>query len=398
VTLSGTLTKDLVYYNRTVWSPEGREYVFTDVMAENGWFVVYPPENATFIWTTGFSDMPDDVRDKLRLGDGQIWNQIEDSWYICDKERLHNLLARVGKTYLQPQTYGLSDPGECIQFFKMASERPDMIWVTKDPGSSQGDGIQVNPDIKKMREEWLSDPESPVDRLRCKRVRNSKRKNTLVQQYIIDPLTLEGKKMEIRTYWFITLDPLYVFYYDGTVRLTTRDYKPGEWSDPLIHITNTKQQKLADPNYEQTATERKWQLQDLGKYLVKQGKTDNADTFLKTLKDTLKEYIGTVAQASLPHFRSLKTRDGWDGRFELMGMDVILGSDLRVWMTEIQDGPSMSRDPGTIKEKLIPELLTEMADIILEIDQFSRFGIPPANPLRSPRKWEQLDMDKYKLN
>jgi len=203
--------------------------------------------------------------------------------------------------------------------------------------------------------------------------------------------------MEIRTYWFITLDPLYVFYYDGTVRLTTRDYKADDWSDPLIHITNTKQQKLADPNYEQTASERKWQLEDLGKYLEKQGKTDNAAKFLKTLKDTLKEYIGTVAQASLPHFRSLKTKDGWDGRYELMGMDVILGSDLRVWMTEIQDGPSMSRDPGTIKEKLIPELLTEMADIILEIDQFSRFGIPPANPLRSPRKWEQLDMDKYKL-
>jgi hypothetical protein len=59
--------------------------------------------------------------------------------------------------------------------------------------------------------------------------------------------------MEIRTYWFVTLDPYYVFYHDGTVRLTTRDYKADEWDDPLIHITNTKQQKKADPNYEKTA-------------------------------------------------------------------------------------------------------------------------------------------------
>jgi len=66
-------------------------------------------------------------------------------------------------------------------------------------------------------------------------------------------------------------------------------------------------------------------------------------------------------------------------------------------MTEIQDGPSLSRDPGTIKEKLIPEILTEMADIVLEIDQSQRFGLPLAKPLRSQRRWEQIDLDKYKF-
>jgi len=201
--------------------------------------------------------------------------------------------------------------------------------------------------------------------------------------------------MEIRTYWFITLDPLRVFYHDGTVRLTTRDYKAEDWNDPLIHITNTKQQKLADPNYQNTASERKWTLPDLGQYLQAQGKIEDGAKFLTTLKDTLKDNIGTVARASLPHFLSLKKRGGWDGRYELLGMDVILGNDLRVWMTEIQDGPSLSRDPGTIKEKLIPEILAEMADIILEIDQSARFGIPLSTPLRSQREWEEIDMSKY---
>jgi len=282
-------------------------------------------------------------------------------------------------------------------FFKTAIQHPEMIWVTKEPGSSQGDGITVNPDINTLKEQWLSDPEAAVDNLRCKRLRKTTPKGTLVQQYIIDPLTLDGKKMEIRTYWFITLDPLHVFYHDGTVRLTTRDYKIGDWSDPLIHITNTKQQKKADPNYEKTAAERKWVLEDLGKYLVSQGKATDPDKFLENLRNTLKEYIGTIANAALPHFKSLKPKEGWDGRYELMGMDVILGSDLKVWMTEIQDGPSLSRDPGTIKEKLIPEILVEMADIVLEIDQRERFGVDKSAPLQSPRHWQEIDLTKFKI-
>jgi len=247
-----------------------------------------------------------------------------------------------------------------------------------------------------MRKAWLLDP-ADIENPNCKPSSKSKRGDTLVQQYIIDPLTLEGKKMEIRTYWFITLDPLMVFYHDGTVRLTTRDYKIGDWNDPLIHITNTKQQKKADPNYEKTASERKWELNDLGDYLQSKGKVTDGNKWLIQLKDTLKEYIGTVVQSSIDHFQSLKRGSGWDGRYELLGMDVILGSDLKVWMTEIQDGPSLSRDPGTVKEKLIPIILTEMADIVLEIDQSQRFGLPLSQPPRSMRQWEQIDLDKYKI-
>jgi hypothetical protein len=190
---SKSLTKDLIYWNKTAWSPEGREYTFTDVMGENGWYVVYHPDNATFIWTTGSSDMPKKILQNLRLGNGQIWNQIEDSWAICDKTRLHNLLARVGKTYMQPATYSLTDKAECAAFFKAAQEQPIMVWVTKEPGSSQGDGIIVNPDVNVLRKAWLSDPSAPVDKLQCVGSEKSKRKDTLVQQYILRPLTLEGK-------------------------------------------------------------------------------------------------------------------------------------------------------------------------------------------------------------
>jgi len=54
--------------------------------------------------------------------------------------------------------------------------------------------------------------------------------------------------MEIRTYWVIaSVDPLIVLYRDGTVRLTTQNYQHGDWENPLIHITNTKQQKKSGP-------------------------------------------------------------------------------------------------------------------------------------------------------
>lgn len=87
----------------------------------------------------------------------------------------------------------------------------------------------------------VTDPEKEV---KCKPSRLDK--EFVAQRYILNPLLLNGKKMEIRTYWMIaSLEPFIVLYHDGTVRLTTQDYKKDDWSNPLIHITNTAQQKVS---------------------------------------------------------------------------------------------------------------------------------------------------------
>jgi len=195
----------------------------------------------------------------------------------------------------------------------------------------------------------------------------------------------------------VSVDPLIEVYGDGSGRLTRRYYVNGECNDPMMHITKTKQQKKADPNYEETAVQRKWNLKQLASYLKATQKLDqDPDEWLNSLREKLKERIAICVKASHSQFLALKTRSGWDGRFELMGMDVILDDQLQVWLTEIQDGPSLSLDPG-IKQYVIPNLIRELVDVVMEVDLTLRSNRTLPFPLRSLGEWHQLNLSKYTI-
>jgi len=179
------------------------------------------------------------------------------------------------------------------------------------------------------------------------------------------------------------------------VRLTTRDYSLDDWNNPLIHITNTKQQKSADPDYHLTEHERKWTLEQLGDYLQTKGTISDSKQWINEyLRPKLLHYISLVASAAWPHLMSVKKKKtGWDGRFELLGMDVILDDKLNPWLTEIQMGPGLSRDRG-IKQVILPRMLEELTDIVLEIDYtYRKYGkvgdIATKNWLKVPLSIQQ---------
>jgi len=281
---------------------------------------------------------------------------------------------------------------ECVAFFRHALREPETVWVVKRPGGSQGDDTVVNPDMNALRKEWLVDPNAKESALECKLLTDSN-PNKILQRYIRNPLLLKGKKMEIRTYWIIaSLEPPIALYHDGTVRLTTSNYTDGQWNDPLIHITNTKQQKLADPNYHKTESDRKWNLEQLADYLVEAGSIKNAKTWLDdTLRPQLKNIISIVASGAWPYLVAQKEKAGWDGRFEILGMDVILDTNLKLWLTEIQLGPGISLDPG-VKAKMLPLMLEELANIGMEVDRDLRKGIQPSNPPLSASNWTSINI------
>jgi len=382
------LSHNLVSYNKTVWCPDDEFPYLISVTECCGWTAVTNPFNATVLWTIDKNDMISAWK-QLKLGNGQMWNQIPSGGMMTDKSRLHQLLVDIGATDYQPETYILTNKNECLDFFRGPAKDPSKIWVTKDPLSAEGDGIVVNPKIDDLRNMWLRDPNADDDNIECRDDLSTD--SVLVQRYIINPLLLNGKKMEIRTYWLLaSVEPLIALYRDGTVRLTTRDYKVDDWNDPLVHITNTKQQKKADPNYYQTEAERKWTLEQLGDYVHDKKLIKNsASEWLAGLRIKLKEIIGRIVRGAHPQLMKNKGAVQWDGRFELFGMDVILDEHLRPWLTEIQDGPSLSMDPGT-KRKLIPEMLEELTDIILEVDYGHRFLNHNIPALQSLGKWEYI--------
>jgi len=94
-----------------------------------------------------------------------------------------------------------------------------------------------------------------------------------------------------------------------------------------------------------------------------------------------------------PQLVKNKKRLGWDGRFELFGMDVILDDDLHPWLTELQDGPGLSMDPG-VKQEVIRNMVRDLMNVELEIDQTLRAG-KPLNEIKSLGGWHQIDLVKY---
>jgi len=217
---------------------------------------------------------------------------------------------------------------------------------------------------------------------------------SLLQRYILNPLLLDGRKSEIRTYWLLaSVDPLLVLYHDGTVRLNTAQFSHSDWDNALIHITNTFQQKqVLKEQYAEVSDTLKWELNRLGEYLFTQNMTTDPLFVENSLKPMLKRVIVRAVNA---------TRATWTAEngarkasFELLGMDAMVAGDLsRVWMTEIQRGPGLSRD-NPVKMKVIPAMLAELITIEMEIDRLRQQNIRPNRHLLSTVKQFEWIIDE----
>jgi len=74
-------------------------------------------------------------------------------------------------------------------------------------------------------------------------------------------------------------------------------------------------------------------------------------------------------------------------------MDIIFDDTLHPYLTEVQTGPGLSRDPG-VKATLIPEMLEEMFSIVLEVDEAKKHKLPlSSKKLRNVRSWEIIHVE-----
>jgi len=389
--------------NRTLWIPEADSDpgangpIVVRVLTSCCEFEeVEDPLKATLLWPRYHVQLKD-VESKLKLGKGQIVARLRNTASMTDKANLHRLLVKAKHTELQPETYVIGDTvSECKRFFATVAKNPKTIWVAKEPGSAQGEGIRINPDVNKFKEKFLVDPNADENHVECKQPFNKTEEEFVIQKYILNPLLLKKKKMEIRTYWLIaSLHPLIVLYHDGTVRLTTADYKNDDWENSAIHITNTAQQEKSNPDvFTETVGDLKWTLPSLAAYLESEGKVKNGTTWMDgKLKPHLKYIIKTVINAAYAQLISEGTGSlkADTGRFELLGMDVILDDNLFPWLTEIQFSPGLSMDPG-YKMTLVPQIIEEIVGIVLEVDVRKRYKLPlSANGLVNLKHFEVID-------
>lgn len=382
------------------WISNSDSAMFTVVFDPYKWVHVKYPWDATMIILTRknhidflrmYHEDEDDVRDYPYL-----LNRVENSRCMTDKTKLQETLGaytipgRGPGTLVQTPSHIIRNADDCAAFLdSWGPVEKARTWVHKLAAESQGKGIAFFPP---------GSPHTPCNR-------TGPYKSSLVMQSHIDyPLVLSGKKSEIRAYWVIaSVEPFIVMlYHTGTVRLATHDYIPpsestlDDWGNPLVHILNTRQQKNANPDYKLTSAERKRAWPAIPKALREQGRipADMTDSqwIAEALLPVLNQTVHTVARAAQPILQNAKYNHLEDAsrRFELFGLDIIfedvhwresegvennlgdggglvMPGGIKAWVTEAQVGPGLSLDNPT-KIDVLPPMLTEMSNVVLEID------------------------------
>ena len=181
----------------------------------------------------------------------------------------------------------------------------------------------------------------------------------IVQQYITNPLLVNGFKFDLRCYVAVTsLDPLRIYVYnDGIVRFAAAAYEENkdDLSKISAHLPNlsaTRKVKApADQPKEKRQHKAKWSHDQLWAYLETNGFDSNA------IRAEIDDAVTTIFAAARPQ---LMKQENHRLSTELYGVDVLLDSTGRVHILGINISPALgvkSSIDVDIKSALIRDFL-----------------------------------------
>ncbi|MFH4983988.1 hypothetical protein AB6A40_010697 [Gnathostoma spinigerum] len=263
----------------------------------------------------------------------QPWQRINHfprSSQLTRKDKLYENIARArnqfGSLYdFIPESFVM--PKDKILLSKsLQTDQFSVPYIVKPVSSSRGNGIYI---IHK-----LSDI-------------HSEPREVIVSRYISNPFLLNGHKFDLRLYVVVTsFHPLVAYmYYEGLTRFACEKYtnESDENEHPLAHLTNYSLNKHSDvfvknlkANLEDVG--HKWTLGGLLRRLESEG----IDTQLLMLRveDLVVKSLLSVQSPIAAACRNLVPFPSCC--FELFGFDVLIDSDLKPWLLEVNLSPSLS--------------------------------------------------------
>lgn len=139
------------------------------------------------------------------------------------------------------------------------------MWICKPSASNQGKGIFLlrnQEEVAALQIKTQSVEDDPIYRKMPFRAPQAR----VVQRYIQNPLLLDGKKFDVRSYLLIACAmPYMVFFGHGYVRLTLSLYDPHS-RDLSGHLTNQFMQKK-NPLYALLKDDTVWSMDHLNHYV-----------------------------------------------------------------------------------------------------------------------------------
>ena len=198
----------------------------------------------------------------------------------------------------------------------------------------------------------------------------SRKQGYIVSQYVSNPHLIDGFKYDLRIYVLVTsFEPLRIYMFrEGLVRFATQKYSNNakHLEKRFVHLTNYSVNKKADDYVKAGNTEgddgedsSKWNLFQLSKWFGKNG--IDYTKVMSRIKDlAIKTCIAHEPQITGSYNRCNKNRNVC---FEIFGFDVLLDSNLRPHLLEINISPSLSSS-SPLDKKIKTMLICDTVNLV----------------------------------
>nr|XP_006822561.1 PREDICTED: tubulin polyglutamylase TTLL11-like [Saccoglossus kowalevskii] len=231
----------------------------------------------------------------------------------------------------------------------MAKETPKQkrFFIVKPDDGAQGEGIYL-----------LNNPQSITS---IGMVRSA-----VVQEYISNPLLVERKKFDLRIYVVLTsLDPL-KFYLckEGMARFCTEQYQAPSMKNlhhTYMHLTNYSLNKHSDNfiHADNVAKGSKRTMTSMWALLQEKG-VDISQLCKDIEKVICKTILALIPELKVQMHAELSSGKSMPSCFQILGLDILLSSDLKPYLLEINANPSYRLDydhevaPGVYENLISP--------------------------------------------
>eukprot|EP00347_Sterkiella_histriomuscorum_P016526 403352853 len=304
----------------------------------------------------------------------QKFNHFPENKNITRKDLLKKNIEKVQKiskkskqvfdiiplTFILPQEYS-----QLLTAFHQGEKEdgPSLnYWIVKPPGKSRGRGIHVVNDSESFK---------TIEPL-------------VVQKYLKNPMLINGHKFDMRIYVLVTsFNPLECFIYkEGLARFSTVPFSldPQKMTNRLIHLTNYSVQKTQFNFGSQSAQNLAGLPQESNDFntrssgwigsSLKSG-SSGSKLSLSNLRAALHQKYVSWDGEIWPQIKEivLKTLVAGSSNnsipynpcaFELYGYDIIIDSNKKCWLIEVNSSPSLATDTQldeTIKRALIKDTI-----------------------------------------